>query len=77
MCGIFGIEGHEDAANIAYLGLYAQQHRGQEIELVAAGGRHLELAAHIESITQRQQVDGASLGLQHRLALAARHAARR
>jgi amidophosphoribosyltransferase len=30
MCGIFGIEGHEDAANIAYLGLYAQQHRGQE-----------------------------------------------
>ena len=30
MCGIFGIEEHEDAANIAYLGLYAQQHRGQE-----------------------------------------------
>jgi amidophosphoribosyltransferase len=30
MCGIFGIEGHEDAAHYAYLGLYAQQHRGQE-----------------------------------------------
>ena len=30
MCGIFGIEGHADAANMAYLGLYAQQHRGQE-----------------------------------------------
>ncbi len=30
MCGIFGIEGHEDAANFAYLGLYALQHRGQE-----------------------------------------------
>jgi len=30
MCGIFGIEGHEDAANLAYLGLYALQHRGQE-----------------------------------------------
>jgi amidophosphoribosyltransferase len=30
MCGIFGIDGHEDAANLAYLGLYALQHRGQE-----------------------------------------------
>lgn len=30
MCGIFGIEGHEDATNITYLGLYALQHRGQE-----------------------------------------------
>jgi len=30
MCGIFGIYGHEEAANIAYLGLHALQHRGQE-----------------------------------------------
>lgn len=30
MCGIFGIEGHHDAAYFAYLGLYALQHRGQE-----------------------------------------------
>ncbi len=30
MCGIFGIEGHADAANFVYLGLYALQHRGQE-----------------------------------------------
>ncbi len=30
MCGIFGIEGHSEAANYAYLGLYALQHRGQE-----------------------------------------------
>ena len=30
MCGIFGIESHEDASNLAYLGLYALQHRGQE-----------------------------------------------
>jgi amidophosphoribosyltransferase len=30
MCGIFGIEGHEAAANLTYLGLYALQHRGQE-----------------------------------------------
>jgi amidophosphoribosyltransferase len=30
MCGIFGIDGHDDAANLTYLGLYALQHRGQE-----------------------------------------------
>ncbi|HEX9669906.1 MAG TPA: amidophosphoribosyltransferase [Thermoanaerobaculia bacterium] len=30
MCGIFGIEGSDDAANLTYLGLYALQHRGQE-----------------------------------------------
>jgi amidophosphoribosyltransferase len=30
VCGIFGSEGHADAANMAYLGLYALQHRGQE-----------------------------------------------
>jgi len=30
MCGIFGIDGHQDAANLTYLGLYALQHRGQE-----------------------------------------------
>ena len=30
MCGIFGVEGHPEAANLAYLGLYALQHRGQE-----------------------------------------------
>ena len=29
-CGVFGIYGHEDAAHITYLGLYALQHRGQE-----------------------------------------------
>ncbi len=29
-CGIFGIYGHEDAAKLAYFGLYALQHRGQE-----------------------------------------------
>jgi amidophosphoribosyltransferase len=30
MCGIFGIYGHPEASNIAYLGLHALQHRGQE-----------------------------------------------
>ncbi len=30
MCGIFGIYGHPEAANLTYLGLYSLQHRGQE-----------------------------------------------
>jgi amidophosphoribosyltransferase len=30
MCGVFGIFGHEEASNLAYLGLHALQHRGQE-----------------------------------------------
>src|SRR3984893_16505267 len=30
MCGIFGIEGSDDAAKLTYLDLYALQHRGQE-----------------------------------------------
>ena len=29
-CGVFGIYGHPEAAKLAYLGLYALQHRGQE-----------------------------------------------
>lgn len=29
-CGVFGIWGHEDAAQISYYGLHALQHRGQE-----------------------------------------------
>ncbi len=30
MCGIFGVIGNPEAANLTYLGLYALQHRGQE-----------------------------------------------
>ncbi len=29
-CAVFGIYGHQEAANFTYLGLYALQHRGQE-----------------------------------------------
>lgn len=29
-CGLFGIYNHDEAARMAYFGLYAQQHRGQE-----------------------------------------------
>ncbi len=30
MCGVIGIYGHPEASNLAYLGLHALQHRGQE-----------------------------------------------
>lgn len=29
-CGVFGVFDHPEAANLTYLGLYSQQHRGQE-----------------------------------------------
>lgn len=42
MCGIFGIYGHHEAANMAYLGLHALQHRGQESAgIVTADGERL------------------------------------
>src|SRR4029450_12672717 len=40
-CGVFGIYGHSEAANLTYLGLYALQHRGQESVGISSsdGGR--------------------------------------
>jgi len=44
-CGIFGIYGHPEAANLTYLGLYALQHRGQESAgIVAADGERLRVS---------------------------------
>lgn len=43
MCGIVGIWGHPEAANLAYLGLHALQHRGQEgAGIVSSDGERLE-----------------------------------
>jgi amidophosphoribosyltransferase len=44
-CGVFGVCDSEDAANLAYLGLYALQHRGQESAGIASlddGKIHVE-----------------------------------
>ncbi|HUL20117.1 MAG TPA: amidophosphoribosyltransferase [Thermodesulfobacteriota bacterium] len=42
MCGIFGIYNHLEASNLAYLGLYALQHRGQESAgIVSSDNREL------------------------------------
>src|SRR3989440_445153 len=41
-CGVFGIYGHPEAANLTYLGLYALQHRGQESAGIASSdGRQI------------------------------------
>lgn len=41
-CAIFGIYNCPDAANFTYLGLYSQQHRGQESSgIVSTDGEHL------------------------------------
>jgi amidophosphoribosyltransferase len=43
-CGVFGVFGHPEAANLTYLGLYALQHRGQESAgIVASTGSDLNL----------------------------------
>ncbi len=43
-CGVFGIYGHTEAANLAYLGLYALQHRGQESAgITTSDGKRLQI----------------------------------
>ena len=42
MCGIIGIQNNSEAATLAYMGLYAQQHRGQEgAGVVSSDGKEL------------------------------------
>src|SRR5437868_4814197 len=54
MCGVVGVFGHPEAANLAYLGLYALQHRGQESAgIVATDGEKLRAAremGHVNDI---------------------------
>jgi amidophosphoribosyltransferase len=43
-CGVCGVFGHEEASKLAYLGLYALQHRGQESAgIVSSDGAELYL----------------------------------
>ncbi|MCL2011453.1 MAG: amidophosphoribosyltransferase [Cystobacterineae bacterium] len=48
MCGIFGVAGHREAANLTYLGLHALQHRGQQ-----ASGMVLWDEGHIREVVKR------------------------
>lgn len=41
-CGVFGVYGHREAANLTYLGLHGLQHRGQESAgIVSSNGQRL------------------------------------
>ncbi|PFH83260.1 amidophosphoribosyltransferase [Bacillus sp. AFS088145] len=52
-CGIFGIWGHTDAAQISYYGLHSLQHRGQEgAGIVVTDGNELEGAKGLGLITE-------------------------
>ncbi|KMK75313.1 amidophosphoribosyltransferase [Alkalihalobacillus pseudalcaliphilus] len=43
-CGVFGVWGHKDAAQITYYGLHSLQHRGQEgAGIVVSDGEHLKI----------------------------------
>jgi len=45
-CGVVGVYGHPEAANLVYLGLYSLQHRGQESAGIVSsrdGKLHLEV----------------------------------
>ncbi len=59
-CGVFGIFGHEEASKLAYLGLYALQHRGQESAgIVSSDGQvlHVERGmGHVNDIFGENEV---------------------
>lgn len=52
-CGLFGVWGTEDASRIAYQGLFAQQHRGQESAgIVTSDGQDLRGHAGMGLVSQ-------------------------
>jgi amidophosphoribosyltransferase len=66
-CGVVGVFGHPEAANLVYLGLYALQHRGQESAgIVSSNGnllishRALGLVADVFNHEIIQRLEGAS-----------------
>jgi amidophosphoribosyltransferase len=57
-CGLFGVHGHPEAVRLTYLGLYAQQHRGQESAGICSRntgsiGRHAGLGLVTEVFNAR------------------------
>jgi amidophosphoribosyltransferase len=57
-CGVFGVFGHEEAAKLTYLGLYALQHRGQESAgIVSSDGSELHLHRAMGEVEEIFQPD--------------------
>src|SRR5438552_5154877 len=52
-CGVFGVFGHPNAAELTYYGLYALQHRGQESAGIAASdGRQFRVHKGMGLVSQ-------------------------
>ncbi len=52
-CGVFGIYGHPNAAELTYYGLYALQHRGQESAgIVCSDGREFKIHKGMGLVSQ-------------------------
>ena len=52
-CGVFGIYGHPNAAELAYYGLYALQHRGQESAgIVSSDGKQFRVHKGMGLVSQ-------------------------
>src|SRR6059036_1466929 len=60
-CGIFGIVSHAEAARLAYLGIYALQHRGQESAgVVSSDGNKLYLQqgmGHVAEVFNEERLE--------------------
>ena len=61
-CGVFAVYGHSEAAKLAYLGLYALQHRGQESAGIAVSdGESLTCKrgmGHVDEIFPSEVING-------------------
>ncbi|MEM8757754.1 MAG: amidophosphoribosyltransferase, partial [Planctomycetota bacterium] len=60
-CGVVGVWGHADAVQMSYMGLYAQQHRGQESAGIAVSDG-LALHGHLGMGLVSDVFDRRSLG---------------
>jgi amidophosphoribosyltransferase len=62
MCGVIGIYGHPEASKLAYLGLHALQHRGQESAgIVSSDGQNLHWVremGHVGEIFTEERLRG-------------------
>lgn len=61
-CAVIGIYGHPHAANFAYLGLYALQHRGQESSGIVTNDnglfyKHIDLGLVVDVFRKRENLD--------------------
>ena len=60
-CGVFGIYGHPDASYLAYLGLYALQHRGEESAgIVVSDGKKMmahRAMGHVQEVFDGNTLD--------------------